>query len=266
MGDHGQETVANVLACPGRRLSLLHGALRVFLREFAAWRWVVSVRSAGSAKGAVAFVRGIAPDAENRERDDFYPTPPEATRALLDAEIFAGSIWEPACGDGAISKVLVERGHQVYSSDLIDRGYGDVGRDFLLDYQTTAANIITNPPFKFAEEFACHALARATRKIALLARLGWLEGIERRNMFMSTPLARVLVFSNRIPMNRNGEAKWSGGAGMIAFAWYVWDHAHRGPPTLGFLLSDKAGRGVRSLAAEDPADARTADLFEEPIG
>jgi len=37
---------------------------------------------------------------------EFYPTPPEATRALLSVECFEGDIWEPACGDGAISKVL----------------------------------------------------------------------------------------------------------------------------------------------------------------
>jgi len=55
---------------------------------------------------------------------EFYPTPPEATRALLSVETFEGSIWEPACGDGAISKVLTEAGYQVVSTDLIDRGYG----------------------------------------------------------------------------------------------------------------------------------------------
>lgn len=56
---------------------------------------------------------------------DFYPTPPEAVRALLSVETFEGSIWEPACGDGAISKVLLDAGHEVVSSDLIDRGYGN---------------------------------------------------------------------------------------------------------------------------------------------
>lgn len=55
---------------------------------------------------------------------DFYPTPPEAVRALLSVETFTGSIWEPACGDGAISKVLIEAGFEVVSTDLIDRGFG----------------------------------------------------------------------------------------------------------------------------------------------
>ena len=215
-------------------------------------------------KGAQAFVRGIIPDKENRERDDFYPTPPEATRALLNAEIFTGQIWEPACGNGAISRVLIDAGHNVISTDLIDRGYGDSPVDFMLDYKTNVPNIITNPPFKFAEEFARHALARTTRKVAMLCRLGWLEGIERRDLFLNSPIARVLVFSNRIPMNRNGEAQQKGAGGMIAFAWYVWDHAHKGPPTLHWLLSDRIGRAIPDRQAEDPADTRAVDLFAEP--
>lgn len=185
--------------------------------------------------GAIAYARGIIPDAENRQRDDFYPTPPRATRALLAVETFEGDIWEPACGDGAISKVLEEAGYTVNSTDLIERGYGLSGVDFLLDYQTTANNIITNPPFKFAQEFVEHALSRSRRKVAMLCRLGWLEGKERRKMFVSTPLAHVWVFSSRVPMLRNGEQMMAGGGGMIAFAWYVWDHTYVGKPTLGWL-------------------------------
>lgn len=185
--------------------------------------------------GAVAYVRGIIPDKENREVNDFYPTPPRATKALLSVETFDGSIWEPACGDGAMSRVLEEAGHSVLSTDLVDRGYGQPGIDFLLDYRTRAANIVTNPPFKFAEEFVRHALTRADRKVAMLCRLAWLEGKARQRLFRSTPLARVHVFSARVPMLRGGDEMLKGGGGMIAFAWFVWDHAHSGPPTLGWL-------------------------------
>ena len=84
----------------------------------------------------------------NIARDnDFYPTPPEATQALLNVETFSGSIFEPACGDGAICKVLLKNGHtNIIASDLIDRGYGTGGIDFL-KCKTTADNIVTNPPF-----------------------------------------------------------------------------------------------------------------------
>lgn len=188
-----------------------------------------------NAAGAQAYVLGIIPDKENRERDDFYPTPPSGTNALLNVETFEGDIWEPACGDGAISKVLTERGHEVRSTDLIDRGYGEAGVDFLLDFSQTADNIITNPPFKLAEEFVSHALGRARRKVAMLMRLAWLEGEKRRRLFQSTPLARVHVFSRRLSMARGGEQREDGAGGMIAFAWFVWDHEHTGSPTLNWI-------------------------------
>ena len=55
----------------------------------------------------------------DREKDDFYPTPPNATQSLLDNQKFEGNIWECACGNGAMSKVMEESGYEVYSSDLI---------------------------------------------------------------------------------------------------------------------------------------------------
>lgn len=177
----------------------------------------------------------IARDADNQERDHFFPTPPSATLAMLAVEQFEGVIWEPACGDGAISRVLEGAGYSVISTDLIARGYGTPHRDFLLEFQTTAPNIVTNPPFKFAEEFAWHALARTTAKVAMLCRLAWLEGKQRRKLFMGTPLARVWVFSSRVQMARGGTDAGAGGGGMIPFAWYVWDKTHVGPPTLGWL-------------------------------
>jgi len=183
---------------------------------------------------AVAFVRGIIPSPE-RERDDFYPTPPEGTAALLAVEQFDGTIWEPACGDGAISRVLEAAGHEVISTDLIDRGYGRGGVDFLLDWQTWADNVVTNPPFKHAEAFAEHALRRSRRKVALLCRLAWLEGQQRRRMFTGTPLARVWVFSSRLKMQRGRLHREGEGGGMVAFAWFVWEHGYAGAPRLGWL-------------------------------
>lgn len=217
-----------------------------------------------SKRSAKVFVLGIASDKKNRQRDDFYPTPPEATRALLDVVKFDGAIWEPACGDGAISKVLIEAGYEVRSSDLIDRSYGETNQDFLLDWNSRVPNIVTNPPFKHAEEFALHALDRATNKVAMLCRLAWLEGIDRRKMFLGTPLSQVLVFSNRILMNRNGDPLAKGASGMIAFAWFVWDHAHKGPPTIGFLLADKIGAPRQPRRGSRDATESIADLFDSP--
>ena len=93
----------------------------------------------------------------DREKDDFYPTPPEATQSLLDRQKFDGNIWECACGDGAMSELLIKSGYNVYSSDLIDRGYGETGIDFLQSTRQVD-NIVTNPPFNLATEFTIHGL------------------------------------------------------------------------------------------------------------
>lgn len=186
-------------------------------------------------KIAHAYARGNIPDAENRQKDDFYPTPPIATRKLLAVEKFDGPIWECACGDGAISKVLADHGYEVISSDLVDRGYGESRVDFMMEWTARAPNIVTNPPFKFAREFVDKALGLTTGKVAILARLAWLEGKSRKSLFQTTPLSRVWVFSERVPMLRNGDEMMKGGGGMIAFAWYVWDHAYRGEARLGWI-------------------------------
>jgi hypothetical protein len=181
------------------------------------------------------YVQSIAPDKENREKDDFYPTPPEGTEALLGVEKFTGPIWEPACGDGAISDVLKANKYTVISTDLVDRGYGNSQIDFLMEYQPLAPNIITNPPFKLAMEFAERAIELTTGKVAMLARLAFLEGKARRELFESTPLARVHVFSKRLTMLRRGDESLRGGGSMQAFAWFVWEHGHKSAPTLGWI-------------------------------
>jgi hypothetical protein len=167
--------------------------------------------------------------------DDFHETPRVATEALLSVEVFDGPIWEPACGAGAISSVLEEGGHDVISTDLVERGYGPGRIDFLMELQPRAPNIITNPPFKLALPFALRACALTTGKVALLARLGWLEGGERRRMFEDTPIARVWVFSRRLPMMHRHGYDGPKSSSAIAFAWFVWDHSHSGPPVLGWL-------------------------------
>lgn len=177
----------------------------------------------------------IARDPENRERDDFYATPRRGIEALLRVEKFDGAIWEPACGNGAISKVLIERGYEVVSTDLVDRGYGEARTDFLLCFNARAPNIITNPPFKLNYEFMRRAVYLSTGKVALLMRLACLEGTERAKFFQKTPLARVWVFAARLPVWRRDEVTSDTAAGMIGFAWYVWEHGYVGKPTLGWI-------------------------------
>ena len=81
-------------------------------------------------KSGASRVRMLGHDVGGRQKDDFYPTPARGIESLLSVEKFSGPIWEPACGDGAISKVLLSEGYDVISSDLVDRGYGKHGVDF----------------------------------------------------------------------------------------------------------------------------------------
>lgn len=152
---------------------------------------------------------------------DFYPTPRWATFALIDNEEFAGEIWECACGDGAMSRVLEETGQAVVNSDLYDRGYGDIGIDFLRAKMATD-NIVTNPPYNCAEGFVANGVKLARRKFALLLRLAFLEGANRaRTIFGKCPPARVWVFSERITFYPTGVERK--GTGTTAYAWFVWD-------------------------------------------
>ena len=129
---------------------------------------------------------------------DFFQTPPWATFALIDNEKFSGNIWECACGDGTMSKVLEETGCAVLSSDLYDRDYGEVGLDFLTSTRY-ADNIVTNPPYNCAEGFVANCVKKARRKSALLLRLAFLEGANRaRTIFKKCPPSRIWVFSERI--------------------------------------------------------------------
>ncbi len=176
-------------------------------------------------------------------KDDLYETPEVATRALLKAEALPEIIWEPACGPGAIVRVLREAGHKVYATDLVDYGCpdSDARVDFLMETSapTYIGAIVTNPPFKLATEFAAHALMLAP-KVAMLMRLAFLESEKRRAVLDSGQLARVHVFRNRLPMmHRDG---WEGpkASGSVAFAWFVWDRSHQGPTEMRRLSWEAA--------------------------
>ena len=171
---------------------------------------------------------------ETRQKDDFYPTPPEATYALLEREKFQGEVWECACGDGAISKILKEKKYNVYSSDLINRGYGETGIDFLKTFRKTD-NIITNPPFKLGTEFVYQACHLASKKVAMLCRINFLEGVARGKMFKNTPLKTVYVFSRRITFTNPDTKKKSHGGGMLAFAWFIWENGYNKKPQIEWI-------------------------------
>lgn len=164
-----------------------------------------------------------------REENDYYATEPKATEWLLKLETFNGPILEPSCGEGHISEVLIRGGYHVVSRDLVDRGYGDVA-DFLSDDNTEwNGDIITNPPYKYAQEFVEKALQIIPDgcKVAMFLKVQYLEGKRRRKMFDIMPPKRIWVSSSRLKCAINGDFdKISGSA--TSYAWFVWEKGFRG--------------------------------------
>jgi len=168
-------------------------------------------------------------------RDDLYETDQVAVDALLSVERLPPKIWEPACARGKIVDVLRAAGHEVIATDLVD--YGDpthiYRRDFLFEPKAPAGceAIVTNPPYKLASEFVEHAL-RLCPFVVMLLRLTFIESQRRRAILESGHLARIHVFSNRLPMmHRDG---WVGhkASSAVPYAWFVWDTRRRGPTVI----------------------------------
>jgi len=173
----------------------------------------------------------------DREKNDFYPTPTFATVALLRKEKFGNKVLEPACGDGAMSKVLENHGHSVTSQDLIDRGYGEGGVNFFFyNPQELFDAVITNPPYKSALQFVQKSLScvKEGGKVAMLLKLVFLESSIRWKFFQEHPPKKIYVFSERLPIYKNGESEGKN-SGLIAYAWFVWEKGHKGPPEVGWI-------------------------------
>ena len=169
----------------------------------------------------------------DREENDFYPTPDNATQSLLDRQKFDGNIWECACGNGAMSKLMINNGYDVYSSDLIDRGFGETGIDFLQSTKQVD-NIVTNPPFNLATEFTTHAFTLARKKVVMLSKISYLEGVKRREqIFNKRKLEKVLIFSRRVPFKKESSNKLAGG--LMAFGWFIYNVNYNGLPTIDWI-------------------------------
>lgn len=172
---------------------------------------------------------------EEREENDFYATDPKAAELLLEVEELSNWIWEPACGKGHLSEVFKDNGHKVFSTDLIDRGYGGTGDFFLYDKVPSSihpCDIVTNPPFKIAQDFVQHALdiQEDGRKVCMFLKLSFLEGQKRKSFFEKNPPKTVYVSSSRLRCAKNGdfEKYGKGVSTAIAYAWFVWEKGYRG--------------------------------------
>lgn len=174
----------------------------------------------------------MLPSGYDRTEADWYVEPFWLVDALFAKEKFEGTCWDPACGGGTIPRAATRAGFTITGTDLIDRGFGGVENFFNTDLQVN--NIISNPPFELLEPWLAKSLKSTTRKVALIARLAFLEGQKRKLMFENTPFSKIYVSSRRASMPPGGSTIEPKG-GAIPYAWFLWDHAHVGPATVHWL-------------------------------
>lgn len=145
---------------------------------------------------------------KERQNEDYYATEPKAAEWLLKLEQFDKNIWECACGEGHLSKVFETAGHNVKSTDLVNRGYGEGEIDFLaIDNLEFNGDIITNPPYKYAQQFIEKALQIIPEgnKVAMFLKIQFLESKGRKNLFLTHPPKTVYISSSRLLCAKNAE-------------------------------------------------------------
>ncbi len=144
---------------------------------------------------------------KNREEHDYYATEPKAAELLCDLVSFHKTIWECACGEGHLSEVFKKRGYETITTDLIYRGYGTGGLDFLKYNEPVACDIVTNPPYKYAKEFVKQALELIPNGfyVAMFLKLTFMEGKARKELFEKYPPKTIFVSSSRLQCAKNGE-------------------------------------------------------------
>jgi hypothetical protein len=174
---------------------------------------------------------------DEREEHDYYATDPRAVEMLLDMHPFSKDIWEPACGEGHLSKAIEKMGYAVKSTDLVDRGFGEHGINFLSNkISIWGGDIITNPPYRYAKEFIVKALSIIPdgRQVAMFLKIQFVEGKGRKDLFVHFPPKVIYVSSSRINCAKNGDfavLRESGGS-AVAYAWYVWEKGYQGETKL----------------------------------
>jgi hypothetical protein len=158
-----------------------------------------------------------------RQPSDFYPTAEPLAEPLPGLEDLGPTIWECACGDGRLARVLAAGGVSVVATDLLAWGYGRPAVDFLRTRRRLAPVIVTNPPFSLWREFAEHAISLRPRLVVFLGRTLLQEGAGIGRLF-DRHLVRVWQSrrrANMLPGDRQAEQIDKGHNTKLAMAWYV---------------------------------------------
>lgn len=159
---------------------------------------------------------------------DDFPTPPWATRALIEHVIgkdtvIGSTCLEPACGRGHMAVALGEYFSAVKAQDIFEYGFGSVADFQKANHPDNSFDwVITNPPFRLAEDFISRSLSIARVGVAMLVRTVFIESVGRyERLFKPIPPARVAQFTERVPMVKGRVDKKASTA--TGYAWVVWE-------------------------------------------
>lgn len=150
-----------------------------------------------------------------RRESDFYPTPPEATIALMNFLDLPKEcvIWEPACGDGHMVYQIRKMGYEVIESDI------KTGTDFLKTPLKKCDWIITNPPFSLSEKFISRCYDHK-KPFALLLKSQYWHAKKRLSLFEETNPTYILPLTWRPDFCFGKRGK---GSPLMDVMWVVWD-------------------------------------------
>lgn len=171
-----------------------------------------------------------------RPEDDYYATEPKATELLLKLEDF-DDVWEVACGGGHMAEVIRKTGKLARASDKFWRGYEPAEvRDFLEYHWGWDGDIITNPPYKYANQFIENAMLNLKdgRKLALFLPIRYTEGKARKLLFEKYPPKKIWVSSGRLKCAINGEFENMKGS-AVSYAWFIWQKGYKGESKIGWF-------------------------------
>lgn len=182
----------------------------------------------GNSKSIYSMLGATSHSENEREQHDYYATDPLALEILLHYIKLPPMVWESACGEGHLAKVILNRTNStVICSDKYERGYKlDFQKDFLKMKQapTGCTCILTNPPYKYATEFVLKSLELLPSggDIYMFLRTQFLEGQGRYDrIFHRFPPVKVFQFVKRMRVAKNGEFD-AVGLNAVSYAWFWW--------------------------------------------
>ena len=201
------------------------------------WKW--------NTQSVMATLNASSHSEWDRAELDYYATPPFAVEKLLEKETFNNKILEPACWEGHISKVLIEKWYNVESSDIIYRGFPENGKsvgdnwvDFLNNQNSFNWDIITNPPYAMSTEFIEKSLEIIPEwnKIAMLLRVQFLESVKRYDkLFSKWGLLKMYVFSRNIRCAKNWDFENATG-NASTYCWFIFQKWYKWDATIGWII------------------------------